>query len=283
MAHQLLEAPIELAILADEDRLHRRLHVVVDAALRHALEELERALVRVEHHLLALAHVRPHERHPAVAQADLRHLHGHRHAVEHDDLVAPVELVSFARCKAQRHISRRHPLALAHRPCLRVAPNVVVAALVAGQTQLLEHPLVGQTLALGPVHVRREHHLQRRHERAQLRQRLLFANVLALRDLAATGAGPNDVANRVARQLQLARNRLDLPALNEIRPPNPAHRVHSDHPRQTFCATHAHQVICTDKGWGQNCSPITPEQGSKLHASFGLLAKINPSWTILSC
>ena len=32
----------------------------------------------VEHHLLALARIGPHEQHPAVAQPDMRHLHRHR-------------------------------------------------------------------------------------------------------------------------------------------------------------------------------------------------------------
>jgi hypothetical protein len=39
-------------LLADEDRLHRRLHVVVDAARAGALEEGEGPVVGVEHHLL---------------------------------------------------------------------------------------------------------------------------------------------------------------------------------------------------------------------------------------
>ena len=186
-------------------------------------------LVRVEHHLLGFAHVGPHERHPAVAEADLRHLHGDRRAVEQDVLVAPVELVGFARREAQRHISRRRPLALPQGPRLRVTPNIVVAALIAGQPQLLEHALERQPLALGLVDVRRKHRLQRRDERAKLRQRLLFANVLARRRLAARHR-PHDVANRIPGELQLPRDRLDLPALHKIRPPNPADRVHRDHP-----------------------------------------------------
>src|SRR5271166_2188930 len=48
----LEEAAIVLAVLADEDRVHRRLHVVVDAALAGAPEEREGAVVGVEHHLL---------------------------------------------------------------------------------------------------------------------------------------------------------------------------------------------------------------------------------------
>ena len=42
VAAHLQEAAIVVALLADEDRLHRRLHVVVDAALAGALEEGER-------------------------------------------------------------------------------------------------------------------------------------------------------------------------------------------------------------------------------------------------
>ena len=103
----LKEAAIVLAVLADEDRLHRRLHVVVDAAPAGALEEREGPFVGVEHHLLRLARIGPHEHHPAVAEPDMRHLHRHRHAVHDDDLVAPVELVGLARREAQRHISVR--------------------------------------------------------------------------------------------------------------------------------------------------------------------------------
>jgi hypothetical protein len=39
MAAHLREATIELAFLADEDRLHRRLHIVVDSARAGAPEE----------------------------------------------------------------------------------------------------------------------------------------------------------------------------------------------------------------------------------------------------
>jgi len=104
VAHQPLEAVIELALLADEHSIDRRLHVVVDAPPRHPLEELERLLMGVEDHLLRLAQVGPHEQHAAVTQSDLRHLHGDGHAVENDDLVAPVELVGFARPEREWYV-----------------------------------------------------------------------------------------------------------------------------------------------------------------------------------
>ena len=64
-----------------EDRLHRRLHVVVDAAPAGALEQGERPVVGVKHHLLRLARIAPHKQHPAVAEPDMGGLADHRHAV----------------------------------------------------------------------------------------------------------------------------------------------------------------------------------------------------------
>ena len=103
MAAHLQKAAVEVALLADEHGLDRRLHVVVDAARAGSLEEGEGAVVRVEHHLLALARIGAHEQHPAVAEPDVRDLDRDRHAAEHHDLVAPVELVGLARREPQRH------------------------------------------------------------------------------------------------------------------------------------------------------------------------------------
>ena len=79
VAAHLQEATIVEALLADEDRFHRRLHVVVDAAPAGALEQGEGPVVGVEHHLLCLARIDPYERHAAVAEPDVGSLHDHRH------------------------------------------------------------------------------------------------------------------------------------------------------------------------------------------------------------
>ena len=248
MAHQLRKAAIERAVLADEYRFDGGLHVVVDPALRHALEERERALVRVEHHLLGFAHVRPHERHAAVAEPNLRHLDRRRHAVKNDDLVAPVELIGFSRSKRQRHIGHCRRSTFAPRPILGVAPHVVVAALVTGQPQLLEDPLIGQPLALRLRHVVGQHRIQRRHKRAQQRQRLLLAHVAMFRRLCRS-VGADDVAHRVPRQVHLTRDRLDLLAMNEMRTPHLSNRVHRHHPRSAFVPTHAlADIIQVERG-----------------------------------
>jgi hypothetical protein len=104
VAAHLQKAAVAMALLAGEDRLDRRLHVVIDSPGAGALEEGESPVMGVEHHLLALAHVCPGEHHPAVAEPDMRHLHGHRHAVDLYDLLAPVELVGFARRVVEQDI-----------------------------------------------------------------------------------------------------------------------------------------------------------------------------------
>ena len=58
----------------------------------------------IEHHLLRLARIGSHEQHPAVAEPDVGDLHDPRRAVQQDDFVAPIELISFTRRKAQRYV-----------------------------------------------------------------------------------------------------------------------------------------------------------------------------------
>jgi hypothetical protein len=77
-------------------RSSRRLHVDVNAVPTGTLEERERPLMGVEHHLPGLASIGAHEHHPAVAKAEVRNFHRRRRFVQHDDLMAPVELVGLA-------------------------------------------------------------------------------------------------------------------------------------------------------------------------------------------
>ena len=67
MAAHLEKAAIVEPLLANEDRLDRRLHVVVDPARAGAFEEGKRPVMGVEHHLLALARIGAHEQHPGMA------------------------------------------------------------------------------------------------------------------------------------------------------------------------------------------------------------------------
>ncbi len=112
MTAHLLKAAVVSPTLPDEDRVHRRLHIVVDPARTSAAKERKRLVVRIEHHLLGLAGIRAHIRHSAEAEANMSDFDSHCHTVQNHDLMAPVELVSFARIKAQGNKRAR-------RCCLR--------------------------------------------------------------------------------------------------------------------------------------------------------------------
>lgn len=66
--------------------------------------------------LLRLARIGPHEEHPAVAQANMRHLDRGGRPIDQDNLVAPLELIGFAGGKTQRHEGGRGTGALSARP-----------------------------------------------------------------------------------------------------------------------------------------------------------------------
>ena len=194
----LQKAAVVAPLAADEHRVHRRLHVVVDPARAGALEEREGPVVRVEHHLLALARIGAHEQHPAVAEPDVGHLRDGRDAVDQHHLVAPVELVALARREAQRHEGRRRRRVLPPRPVHREAPNRVVAARVAQPPQLLENPHQRQPLPPRPTCVTGEDPVEPLPPRPDLRLRLDVPLVHERRLVA-----PDDLAHRIARDVQL--------------------------------------------------------------------------------
>src|SRR6478752_115513 len=138
MTAHLQETAVVEPVLANEDRLHRRLHVVVDAASAGALEQGECPVVRVEHHLLRLARIGSHEQHATVAEPDVGGLHGHRHAAQQDDLMAPVELVGFSWSEAQRNKGCSCCLPALLGPSPRVATHRIIAALISASAQFLE-------------------------------------------------------------------------------------------------------------------------------------------------
>lgn len=156
----LFEPAIVGADLADEDRVHRRVHVVVDAPRTGAAEEGECPIVGVKHHLLRLAWVSPNERHPAVAEADMGDLDRHGHAVEDHDLMAPGELVGLAGIKAQRNIGAGRRFLRRLRPTGRIPPDSIIAAAIAAVAQLFVNPDDGQPLPLRPPGILGQHLVQ---------------------------------------------------------------------------------------------------------------------------
>jgi hypothetical protein len=130
VAAHLQESAIVGTLTANEDRLHRGLHVVVDAADTGALKETECSIMRVEHHLLRLARVGARKQHPAVAQPDMCHLHRYRRAVDQYDLVAPVELIRLARGETERNERTNRGCRAVPLPGPGITPHSIIAAFV---------------------------------------------------------------------------------------------------------------------------------------------------------
>ena len=181
VAAHLQEPAIIRPLSADKDRIDRGLHVVVDPARAGALEEPEPAVVRVEHHLLRLTRIGPHEQHAAVAQAQMRNLHRDGRAVDQHDLMAPVELVGLAGREAQRHIGIRQRRDLLAPPVTGITTHRVVAAFVTEPSQCLEHSDQRQTLAARLGLIGSEQSVQLLSPCSETRHRLLLALVAELR------------------------------------------------------------------------------------------------------
>ena len=224
VAAHLQEAAIVETPFADEDRLYGGLHVVVDAAGAGTFEQGERPVVGIEHHLLRLPRIGPHEQHAAVTQPDMGGLHHHRGAAQQDHLVAPVELVGFARRKTQRDISGRGRLPAFFAPPPGVTPHRIVAALIAAAAQLFEDPDQRQLFTGGFSHVRRKQAVKFYCPSSELWPRLHLPLILE-----GGFSRTQNLPDRVPRHIQVTCDLLDRLALDEVLAPNPRNRLHDQH------------------------------------------------------
>ncbi len=110
----MMRTAIVVTVLADEDRLHRRLHVVLDAALACTLEQRKCPVVGIEHHLLRLARIGTHEQHPAMAEPDMSGLHSHRHAAQKNDFMVRLDPAADHQTAATAPTRRRSDAAGCH-------------------------------------------------------------------------------------------------------------------------------------------------------------------------
>ena len=259
-AHRL-EAAVVVPLLADKDRGHRRLHVVVDAPTAGPAEEAEGALVGLKDHLLAFAREDLNQLHPAVAEPHVRRLHPGRRARQTRVLVAPVELVGLAGVEAQRHVGLRwRQQTPPPAPRLGVAPHRVVAAGVAQSRKVLVDPQQRQPIpALRPL-VGLKTALELLNPRPKLRHRLDRALVRVRGRIA-----PNHLAYRVPGNPQITGELLDRNALHQMIPTDPRNRLHNKHlppPRPSNDGARS----WTHSEGGQFWTPITPNRGSIFHA-----------------
>src|SRR3974390_3074166 len=225
MAAHLLESAIVETILADKDRLHRGLHVVVNTASAGALEQSKRPVVGVEHHLLRLARISSHEQHAAVTEPDMGGLYDHRRAIQQNDFVAPVELIGFSRRKAQGDIGCSRCRSPLFGPRPRIAADRVVAPVISAPAQLFEDPDQRQlfTGRLNRIACQQRAKLAR--PPAQLWSRLHLPLILKGRL-----ARPQHPADRIPGPPKVPGDLLDRLALDKVLAPNPRNRLHDTHP-----------------------------------------------------
>ena len=86
--------------------------------------------------------------------------------------MAPVELVGFSRCKAQRDVGRSRRLSALLAPPSGVTPHGIVAAVIAAPAQFFEDPDQCQLLASGFGRIRRQQSVELCCPSSQLRARL---------------------------------------------------------------------------------------------------------------
>src|SRR5271170_534383 len=258
----LQKAAIVPARLADEDRLDRGLHVVVDAAPADPAVELKRLVMGVEHQFLGLAKIYSDERHTAVRQLHVRRLDRQRESLERDRLVAPVELVGFPWLEAHRHISMGGNSGPFLTPELCEAMHAVVRAVISAPTKLFEQPLRRTALPLRQLGFRLENLRQRIDPNAKLRRRLNVPSVFEL------GSEASDhLANRRPRHRKRPHDLLDRVTLFEIGAPYLADLVHAKHPHPSFPADqaqrkNAHKQVRRGRYWTRK----QPFRGSLLQA-----------------
>ena len=125
--------------------------------------------------------------------------------------MAPVELVGFARRKAQRNIGRRGRLPALLTPTPGVTPYGIVTTVIAAAAKLFEDPDQGQLFARGSGRVRRQQHIELRCPVSKLGPRLNLPLVLK-RGL----SRPQHLPDRVPGHLQVAGDLLDRLALDEV-------------------------------------------------------------------
>src|SRR5271157_3311239 len=273
----LQEAAIILARLANEDRLDRCLHVVVDAAPADTAIEHERLIVRVKHQLLGLAEVGAHERHPAVRELHVRRLDGQRQTLKCDRLMAPVELVRLAGRKAQRYER------LCRNPCPFVPPrsrepvHAVVGAVIAATTQLFEQPLGRPPFPPGQFGFFLQNPGQNLDPLAQFWRRL---NATLIPEL---GRPPADhLAHRRARNRQRPHNLFDRQMPLEKSASYLSDLVHADHPHKPLPANTGQQKgTLTKRQRGSRLDAKNTPQGVIIASEFTvwrvkLVAELRP-------
>ena len=154
----------------------------------------------------------------------MRDLHNRRHAVQHDDLVAPVELVGLARREGQRRMGVRRRARALLAPRDHIAANRGVAAGITGGDKLLVNPNERQSLPRRSALVLFQERFKPLSPRTNPRLRPPRSLVMELGRIRA-----DDLPHDLARNPQLSADLLDRLAKGKVRPAYLGDRLHNQH------------------------------------------------------
>ena len=104
MADHRREAGVDLSLLAPADPVDRGAHVVVDAPLRDAAQDLEGVVVGVKQHLMGLLQIGPQDEGAAVGELEVGDLQLGPLAADDRPVLRPVELEGLAWLERQGHV-----------------------------------------------------------------------------------------------------------------------------------------------------------------------------------
>jgi hypothetical protein len=215
------EAAIEVPFLAHQNGIDYRLQIVVNHPLGHATKEGKGPVVGIEHHLLRFAGIADDKHLPAIRQPEVGHLDAQRHTTDLHVFLAPVKLASITGCKHQRDkgfLDTR--LGLCRFPLFHEALHAVVGTSITLGLQAFKEPLGSAALRFGELTLCVQPTFQYRPESPQLRHRLMRTKI----DHFALGS--QVLAHRRAGQLQIARNRTDALATDQMTAPDFGYDFH---------------------------------------------------------
>jgi hypothetical protein len=139
--------------------------------------------------------------------------------------MAPVELVGFTRCEAQRDIGVHRCRYAVTLPRTGIAPDGVVSAFIAAATEIFEDPDQCQPFPNGLDFIGLQQAVELCLPWADPWKRLRLTFIAKLRRLRA-----QDFANHLPGDPQLAADLLDRLLLDEIRTPDLRNSLHYQHP-----------------------------------------------------
>ena len=116
-----METGVDDPSVALADLVHRRLHVVVNAALGHPAQCGKRPVVGVEQHLVTLPRIPGDKEGAAGTQLSVRCNYLAQYAADHQRFFAPVERERFSQFEFERHEGTKADLPETRLPSARHA------------------------------------------------------------------------------------------------------------------------------------------------------------------